>query len=115
MTAPVKHPGATVVDVALGERTYDIVIGRNVLPSLGERIAAVGPGARAVIITDRNVARHWLQPTEATLAGAGIAASRIIVEEGEGSKTYAGLEQVSEALIAARICLLYTSPSPRDS
>jgi len=103
MTVPVKHPGATVVDVALGERTYDIVIGRNVLPSLGERIAAVRPGARAVIITDRNVARHWLQPTEATLAGAGIAASRIIVEEGEGSKTYAGLEQVSEALIAARI------------
>jgi len=103
MTAPVKHPGATVVDVALGERTYDIVIGRNVLPSLGERIAAVRPGARAVIITDRNVARHWLQPTEATLAGAGIATSRIIVEEGEGSKTYAGLEQVSEALIAARI------------
>jgi len=103
MTAPVKHPGATVVDVALGERTYDIVIGRNVLPSLGERIAAVRPGARAVVITDRNVARHWLQPTEATLAGAGIAASRIIVEEGEGSKTYAGLEQVSEALIAARI------------
>ena len=103
MTVPVKHPGATVVDVALGERTYDIVIGRNVLPSLGERIAAVRPGARAVVITDRNVARHWLQPTEATLAGAGIAASRIIVEEGEGSKTYAGLEQVSEALIAARI------------
>ena len=103
MTAPVKHPDATVVDVALGERTYDIVIGRNVLASLGERIAAVRPGARAVIITDRNVARHWLQPTEATLAGAGIAASRIIVEEGEGSKTYAGLEQVSEALIAARI------------
>jgi len=103
MTAPVKHPGATVVDVALGERTYDIVIGRNVLASLGERIAAVRPGARAVVITDRNVARHWLQPTEATLAGAGIAASRIIVEEGEGSKTYAGLEQVSEALIAARI------------
>ena len=34
---------------------------------------------------------------------AGIATSRIIVEEGEGSKTYAGLEQVSEALIAAKI------------
>jgi len=103
MTAPVKHPDATVVNVALGERAYDIVIGRNVLASLGERIAAVRPGARAAVITDRNVARHWLQPTEATLAGAGIATSRIIVEEGEGSKTYAGLEQVSEALVAARI------------
>jgi 3-dehydroquinate synthase len=55
------------------------------------------------IVTDRNVARHWLEPTEASLAEAGIAASRIIVEEGEGSKTYAGLEDVCEALIAARI------------
>jgi 3-dehydroquinate synthase len=103
MTAPVKHPGATVVDVALGERAYDIVIGRNVLASLGERIAGMRPGVRAAVVTDRNVARHWLQPTEAALATAGIAASPIIVEEGEGSKTYAGLEQVSEALIAARV------------
>src|SRR5216684_2684762 len=31
------------------------------------------------------------------------ATSRIIVDGGEGSKTYAGLEQVGEALIAAKI------------
>jgi 3-dehydroquinate synthase len=61
------------------------------------------PGARAAIVTDRNVARYWLEKTEASLSEAGIAASRIIVDEGEGSKTYAGLEQVSEALIAAKI------------
>ena len=61
------------------------------------------PGARTAIVTDRNVAKHWLEQTEASLAEAGIATSRIIVEEGEGSKTYAGLEQVSEALIAAKI------------
>jgi 3-dehydroquinate synthase len=103
MTAPVKHPDATVVGVALGERAYDIIIGRNVLASLGERIAGLRAGVRAAVVTDRNVARHWLQPTEATLAEAGVAASRIIVDEGEGSKTYAGLEQVCEALIAARI------------
>src|SRR6202000_1793297 len=39
----------------------------------------------------------------AALADAGIATSHVIVDEGEGSKTYAGLEKVSEALIAARI------------
>src|ERR1700731_1183707 len=103
MTAPVKHSDSVTVDVALGERAYDIVIGRDVLPSLGTRIAALRPGARAAIVTDRNVAGHWLEPTEASLAQAGIATSRVIVEEGEGSKTYAGLERVSEALIAAKI------------
>ena len=103
MTAPVKHSDATIVDVALGERAYDIVIGRNVLASLGTRVAGLRPGVRTAIVTDRNVARHWLERTEASLAEAGVATSRVIVEEGEGSKTYAGLEQVSEALVAARI------------
>ena len=103
MTAPLKHSDPVTVDVALGDRAYDIVIGRDVLRSLGARVAALRPGARTAIVTDRTVAKHWLEQTEASLAEAGIATSRIIVEEGEGSKTYAGLEQVSEALIAAKI------------
>ena len=103
MTAPLKHSDPIRVDVALGDRAYDIVIGRDVLQSLGTRIAALRPGVRTAIVTDRNVARHWLVPTEAALAQAGIASSAIVVDEGEGSKTYAGLEKISEALIAARI------------
>jgi len=103
MTAPLKQSEVTMVDVALGERAYDIVIGRDVLASLGARIAALRPGVRAAVVTDRTVAKHWLEKTEASLQQAGIATSRIIVDEGEGSKTYAGLEQVSEALIAAKI------------
>jgi len=103
MTAPLKHSDSITVDVALGDRAYDIVIGRDVLQSLGARVAALRPGARTAIVTDRNVARHWLDKTEAALSQAGIASSRIIVEEGEASKTYAGLERVSEALIAAKI------------
>src|SRR3989454_6044487 len=103
MTAPLKHSEPITVGVALGERAYDIVIGRDVLQSLGPRVAALRPGARTAIVTDRNVAKHWLEKTEASLSGAGIATSRIIVDEGEGSKTYAGLEQVSEALISAEI------------
>ncbi len=103
MTAPLKHSDMTVVDVALGDRAYDIVIGRGALASLGPRIAALRPGVRTAIITDKTVATHWLAATGASLAEAGIASSRIIVEEGEGSKSYAGLENVSEALIAATI------------
>src|SRR3984885_5746363 len=103
MTAPLKHSDPIIVDVALGSRAYDIVIGRDVLPSLGGRIAALRPGARTAVVTDPNVARHWLEQLEASLAEAGVATSRIIVDEGEGSKSYAGLQQVSEALIAAKI------------
>jgi 3-dehydroquinate synthase len=103
MTAPLKHSADITVDVALGDRAYDIVIGRGVLASLGARVAALRPGVRTAIVTDRTVAKHWLEQTERSLTEAGIPASRVIVEEGEVSKTYAGLEKVSEALIAARI------------
>src|SRR4051812_38982103 len=103
MTAPLKHSADITVDVALGDRAYDIVIGRDVLASLGARVAALRPGVRTAIVTDRTVAKFWLEQTESSLAEAGIPSSRIIVAEGEGSKTYAGLEKVSEALIAARI------------
>jgi 3-dehydroquinate synthase len=103
MTAPLKHSDSVTVEVALGERAYDIVIGRDVLQSLGARVATLRPGARAAIVTDRTVAKHWLDKAEASLSGSGIAVSRIVVEEGEGSKTYAGLERVSEALVSAKI------------
>src|ERR1700739_4358699 len=103
MTAPLKHSDPITVDVALGAHGYDIIIGRDVLSSLGARLAALRPGARTAIVTDRTVAKHWLKTTEASLKEAGIAASPIIVDEGEGSKTYAGLEAVCEALIAAKI------------
>ncbi len=103
MTAPIKTNNPVTVGVALGDRAYDIVIGRDVLPSLGHRIAALRPGARAAIVTDRTVAKHWLGKTEAALADAGIASSRIVVGEGEASKSYAVLQEVSEGLIAAKI------------
>jgi 3-dehydroquinate synthase len=105
MTAPLKHASADPItlDVALGERAYEIVIGRDVLNSLGARVAGLRPGARTAIVTDRTVARHWLEKTEASLTQAGISTSHVVVEEGEGSKSYAGLERVSEALIAAKI------------
>ena len=103
MTAPLRHSDPITVNVALGERAYDIVIGRDLLPSLGKRIAALRPGARTAIVTDRTVASHWLEKTEASLAEADIPTSRIVVDEGEGSKSYAGLEKVSETLIGARI------------
>jgi len=103
MTAPLKHSDPITVDVALGDRAYDIIIGRDVLQSLGTRVAALRPGVRAAIVTDRSVAKHWLEQTQASLAAAGVPASHVVVDEGEGSKSYAGLEKVSEALIAARI------------
>jgi len=107
MTAPVRtiesKAEPVTVRVALGERAYDIAIGRGQLASLGRRIAALKPGAKAAIVTDTNVERLLLAPTRAALAEAGVAATHISVSPGEGSKSIAMFERVCEALLAARV------------
>jgi 3-dehydroquinate synthase len=103
MTAPLRAGESIVVQVALAERAYDIVIGRGLLASLGTRIKALRPGARLAIVTDETVARHHLAGAEAALKSAGLEAARIVVPVGEGSKSYATFETVCEAIIAARI------------
>src|SRR6266481_7467323 len=83
MTAPLKHSDPITVDVALGDRAYDIIIGRDVLQTLGGRVAALRPGVRTAVVTDRTVAKHWLEQTQASLAAAGIPTSHVVVDEGE--------------------------------
>jgi 3-dehydroquinate synthase len=103
MTAPLRQSEPIVVPVTLGARTYDIVIGRGLLASMGERIKTLRPDARVAIVTDETVAAHYLVATETTLKAAGIDSARILVPAGEGSKSYATFEKVCEAIIAARV------------
>jgi 3-dehydroquinate synthase len=103
MTAPLRSNEPTVVNVALADRSYDIVIGRGLVASLGARIRALRPDAKVAIVSDDNVAALHIAATEASLASAGIESSRIVVAAGEASKSYATFEKVCEALIAARI------------
>jgi 3-dehydroquinate synthase len=102
MTAPLKA-GEITVPVALGDRAYDIAIGRGLLAELGQRIAALKPGARTVIVTDETVAKYHLQTAEAALAAASIQNATVVVRAGEASKSWGTFETVCEAIIAARI------------
>jgi 3-dehydroquinate synthase len=103
MTAPLRPSDPITVVVSLGDRSYQIVIGRGLIASLGRKVAALRPGAKAAIVTDATVAQHHLAAAEAALATERIAATPITVPEGESSKSFAWLETVCEALIAARI------------
>ncbi len=103
MTAPLRVGEPTTVNVGLGNRAYDIVIGRGVVASLGARVAALKPGARLAIVTDESVARLHLEAIERQLSAAGMTTSRIVVQPGEGSKSFASFERVCDALIEAKI------------
>src|ERR1700746_3550850 len=102
MTALVRDD-AVVVPVALGSRSYEIVIGRGVIATLGTRIAALRPCAKVFIVTDENVAAHAMAGAPTAPKRAGIASGQMIVPPGESSKNYRVFEQVCEAILDAQI------------
>jgi 3-dehydroquinate synthase len=101
MTVQPRAGEPTIVKVGLGSRSYDIVIGRGVLNSLGARMKSLRPGARAAIVTDANVASLHVAAAKAALGEIGH--TEVEVAPGEHSKDYATFAKVCEALIAAKI------------
>jgi 3-dehydroquinate synthase len=91
------------VPVALADRSYEILIGDNLIDSAGVEISKVLPGARAAIITDENVAALHLPRLLESLAASGIAANPIIIPAGEKSKSYVEFARVCDAVIAAKL------------
>ena len=93
MTAPLRASEPTIVRVELGERSYDIAIGRGLLASAGTRIAALRPGAAAIIVTDETVARHHLDGRRGVACGREASAPRAwCLPPGEASKSWRMLE-----------------------
>jgi 3-dehydroquinate synthase len=95
------HP--IVVEVALGERRYDLMIGRGLLAELGTLVASRRPHAAAALVTDTVVASKHLSTAQAALAAAGVRTTPVVIPSGESSKSWKGLEALCEALLAARI------------
>ena len=95
--------GVETVRVELGARGYDILIGEGLIGAAGAEIAARLPGARAAIITDDNVAAHHAPALAASLEAAGIDATTIAVRPGEKAKSFPVLEEVVDAVLAARL------------
>ena len=89
------------VHVDLGDRSYEILVEPGLLSQTGERILAAGLKGRPAIITDTNVAPHYLEKVEASLADAGYETSTHVAEAGEASKSMTEVERLSRSLIQA--------------
>jgi 3-dehydroquinate synthase len=98
-----KKSKIEIVKVRLGKRSYDIVIGDNILAEAGKRIAKLKPGTAVAIVTDGNVAHHHLATLERSLEAAKISYRSVLLSAGEGTKSYSNLETVAEAIIQSRI------------
>lgn len=99
----VSHIETETVHVALGDRSYDILIGSGLIARAGDEIAKRLPNIRAAVVTDANLEQVHLQPLLKALEQAGIIATPVVVAAGEKSKGFATLETVTNAILQARL------------
>lgn len=97
---PVDRPAPRHVQVNLPGRRYDITIGPGQLGQLYAQLQSLGPTAVAVV-TDRNVARHYLEGVLAGLDEAGLRTVPVTVKPGESSKSIRRLSTLYDKLLEA--------------
>jgi 3-dehydroquinate synthase len=97
MTTLRKAPTRTLV-VALAERSYPIHIGAALLTGVGELLPKTR-SRRAVIVTNRIVAAHHLDPLQEGLERAGMRCDVIVVPDGEAHKDWATLYEIHTRLL----------------
>jgi len=91
------------VDVALGDRSYRILVGPGLLDQAGALILPVLAQRRVVIVADATVATLHLGTLTASLDRAGIAHDAIVVPPGEGTKDFDHLRGLVEDLLDRRV------------
>jgi len=92
------HPAAAApntVHVALGERSYDILIQPGLRHRFADLIVPALRRPRVIVVTDETVAGHYLAPLEDQLRTAGVTVDAIVLPPGEETKSFAHLEEVS--------------------
>jgi 3-dehydroquinate synthase len=91
------------VQVPLGNRTYTIVVDRELLATLGERCQNLGLVGRCAVITDRNVAKHYAKTALQSMEHAGFSPVLVTIAAGEKAKALSTVEKCYNELAAHRL------------
>ena len=91
------------VAVALGRRSYDVVIGDGALDASMARLAALCPRRRAFIAADAAALKIHGARLHAALQAQGLEPHVFAIEGGERAKSWAGLQRLVEDLLEAGI------------
>lgn len=91
------------VPVGLGDRAYEVVIGPGLLDQAGHRILPFLKNRRAAIVSDEIVWGLHGPRLSAVLDRSGIDVSPVIVPPGEQTKSFGGLADITDRLLALEL------------
>ncbi|MCS6291287.1 MAG: 3-dehydroquinate synthase [Nitrospira sp.] len=102
MTISSTDRPSSSIQVELGARSYAIVIRRGLLQEIGEELKRLTCVGKVGVVTDRNLAKHYLTQVTRRLKAAGFTVVPIVLPPGERTKTLRSIGTVMDALVNAR-------------
>ena len=88
------------IPVGLGARAYDVLVGPGLIDAAGGHIAPLLKRKRTAVVVDETVNRLHGARLQASLEAAGLAVDIIVVPPGEASKSFDGLADLIDRLLA---------------
>ncbi len=89
--------------VELGERSYDIMIGRDILKESGKIISEITDARRAFVVTDETVEPLYADILTESLFDAGFEAELTVIPAGEKSKSLEMLGFLYDSMLSGGI------------
>lgn len=92
-----------VIPVELAGRSYEVRVGEGLLADVAQQCDSLLRKKRVPIVTDANVAALWRETLDASLINAGFEPRWRILEPGEATKSWQGLSDTVEWLLAEEV------------
>lgn len=89
----------TTIRVSLGNRSYPILVGRNLLPLAHEHVAAACSPTSVLIVTHPCLAALYAEPLICGLRDKGIRTNTLLINPGEQNKTLRTVARIYDCLV----------------
>ena len=91
------------VTMPLDTRSYDILIGENLIPNFPIHLEGILSRNFLAIITDKNVEKIHLSRLVKALSASGIETKILSIDPGEGSKSWKTLQMTVDWMLESKI------------
>jgi 3-dehydroquinate synthase len=88
------------IRVGLGARSYDVMVGRDLIAQAGSLMRPLLPRGRTAVVCDETVEGLHRAALEKSLTDQGVKSDWIVLPPGEQTKSWDGLADLSDRLLA---------------
>lgn len=94
---------ADLLTVELGDRSYPIHIGDDLIANAGSLMAPILPGDKVIVVTDQNVAPLWLEKCLQSFEGHILAVDSLVLPATETTKSFSHFQTLLDDILAIGI------------